>query len=691
MRRFQKKKQKKRKARTIDPSEEEEKARRIAAIEAKRQKIINAVKLSLEKRRAERLAIQNARIEKELRARQKATRDAEKSRSEKMMLQIREDLGRIVEAGIKCVYTSVIVPQKIKYDGRGTLSIKGAKYKIKNNLHVVGWGKEAVTMSSAFEKIVGKQLRKGWMVVPRKSISMMWSFPEAFPKLDSRITYVEAGSDGQPDEKSVLATARITDYCKRLKKKDLLIVFLSPDIDDLLCCPRDVITLKDKLRVLQRLKAANASVEEMNLVRNKLSSIRGIDATRENCPENCGDLARLAYPAKVVILVCSDVSEEPRDHLGGGPCAYDPKDERALAILSKYKLAERVPQSVRELLEESVPWTMAADEQLDERKKYKFVYEYVIACNADAMECMAVEAFGHGLFPVKLNSICAGPVQEFAREYVKVASLMVLAVEDKIGRLEMYELMKDSPICPLSDEKVAEIFPAKDKWGLGLCLLLGGRPTVNLCPDAARGGPNQELALYFSLYWYLRTEQYPILRGYTVWFLGGSSYGKDGNTSAAGAYGYKSLATDVYPEYQRAKSAYYAASLEWHKLTEDKQAESEIARAQKKAKELEIVKEKYAAVLPRRVLKENNTNLLFISVNDGDELLELKEGNYYTFTNVGDLHAIRIVRFQCNCDSTCQGNEDRIRVNKEGSVDRALSTEARPKLQYCCAGSPGMH
>lgn len=282
-----------------------------------------------------------------------------------------------------------------------------------------------------------------------------------------------------------------------------------------------------------------------------------------------GDLARISYPARVVVLITSDVSAVPMSQLSGGPCAYDPKDETALGIVAKYRLLERVPLSVRDLLEETIPWVMAADKQLDENKKFKFVYEYVIACNADAMECMSVEVSKLGLFPIKLNSTCFGALREFAKEYVKMTSLMILAVEGKIDRLDMYEQMKDSPICPLTDAKVQEIFPRKDKWGLGICLLLGGRPTMSLCPEPGKGGPNQELALYFSLYWYFRTEQYPILREYTVWFLGGSSYGKDGNTVATGAFSYKSLGTDIYPNYEEAHSKFANAYSTWWQLQEE--------------------------------------------------------------------------------------------------------------------------
>lgn len=295
------------------------------------------------------------------------------------------------------------------------------------------------------------------------------------------------------------------------------------------------------------------------------------------------------------------MSAEPSEQLGGGPCVYDPKDQRALAILTKYKLVDKVSQNVRELLGKSDPQKTRADVQLNEKKRYKFVQQYVIACNADAIKCMTTEALKLGLSPLKLNSIRGGTVEEFAQEYVKIASLMILAVENKITKLEMYEQVKESPVCPLTDQEVWEMFPTKDKWGLGLCLLLGGRPAVNLGENFGEGGPNQELALYFSLYWHMRTKQYPILRAYTVWFLGGSSYGRDGNTSAAGAFGYKSLATDVHSEYEKARSMYKTAFLKWRKLAEDKQSESEIAvRARQRQPTLFFITLVYSRIKRKR-------------------------------------------------------------------------------------------
>lgn len=99
--------------------------------------------------------------------------------------------------------------------------------------------------------------------------------------------------------------------------------------------------------------------------------------------------------------------------------------------------------------------------------------------------------------------------------------------------------------------------------------------------------------------------------------------------------------------------------------------------ARGKVNDLKKIKKMYASILPDTVLNEHNTNLLLQAVNDGDELFELKTGNYYTFTNVGDIYAIRIVRFQCNCDGLC--HKDILCDDKECPVNLTSSnSEMKP-------------
>lgn len=107
------------------------------------------------------------------------------------------------------------------------------------------------------------------------------------------------------------------------------------------------------------------------------------------------------------------------------------------------------------------------------------------------------------------------------------------------------------------------------------------------------------------------------------------------------------------------------------------EAQQEVADAEKTCG-------KYAAVLPERVLRENNSNLFFSCINEGDELLLSMSGNDYAAVDVGDLHVIRIARYQCNCSGDCHAEEDGIRIDRDHPVNRTLSRTTEPVLRYCC-------
>lgn len=442
----------------------------------------------------------------------------------------------ILVAGVDKVNACKVIGDRIKLEG-STMKIFGSKYKLKNNVHMVGWGRETLMLGAAFEKVIGKHMKKGYLVVPRGSIFGMWDTPLWFPALNTRITYFEAGTSGLPDDDSVVATRRIADYCRKLKKSDILVVVLSGGTEDLLFCPKGSITPDEFGDVLSRLKSAGATPAEIDIVKTKLSVVFG------------GELARLAYPAKVITLVMSDVPEDPPHLIAGGPTVNNSKRDAAFYILKKYSMeAESLPPSVNEVLQERQ--TLVKDPLLDDNNNFKFVDYHVVGSTKDAVQGMTDAAFRLGLVPLILSSTIVGTVREVSQAYSQIAKLMILAAEGKISKLDMYDAMKFDPVLPLSEEKVREIFPSKEKWGLGLCLLLGGAPAVEFNGDN-KTGANQELALYFSLDWYLKVKEYPILNEYVVWFLGGSTSGIDGNSDAAGAYGYGNLGPGIFKYFKK--------------------------------------------------------------------------------------------------------------------------------------------
>lgn len=441
----------------------------------------------------------------------------------------------ILVAGVEEVNALKVIGKKVRLDG-STITIGGSKYKLKKNVHMVGWGRETLMLGAAFEKLIGNHLKRGFLVVPKGSISGMWDNPLWFPILNTRITYFESGSSSSGDEQSVAATRRIADYCKKLRKSDILVVVLSAGAEDLLNCPREEIGLAESEDVVQQLRNAGATPAEINIVRCKLSAVFG------------GELARLAYPAKVITLAMSDIPGDPFHLIAGGPTVNNPGRDAAYLVLKKYKLEGSVPPDVVLGLAERRP---SEDPLVDESRNFKFVDYHVVGNTADALRGMADAAFRLGLVPVILSSVIAGNVREVSQAYARIAALMILATEGKIGKVEMYEDMKSDPVLPLSEELVKAIFPSKDKWGLGLCLLLGGTPTSVAAGPGRRTGPSQELALYFSLDWYRKVRENPILKEYVVWFLGGNTSGVDGNTRSAGAYGYGSLGPAVYKQHKR--------------------------------------------------------------------------------------------------------------------------------------------
>lgn len=179
-------------------------------------------------------------------------------------------------SGVEKVHAAGVLQDKIKFDPKsGTMTVSGKKYKLKKNVHLVGWGCEALMLAASFEKIVVNHLRKGWLVVPRRTIARTSMYPEWFPRLNTRISLAEAESYDTPDDACVRATKNIADYCKKLKKKDILIVALSPGGDDLLCLPKGTIGWREKMKLMDELRAAGATAREIGVIRKTFSAIRG--------------------------------------------------------------------------------------------------------------------------------------------------------------------------------------------------------------------------------------------------------------------------------------------------------------------------------------------------------------------------------------------------------------------------------
>lgn len=152
-----------------------------------------------------------------------------------------------------------------------------------------------------------------------------------------RIEIVEA-SHPVPDAAGLAAAKRIRDIAVAAGPGDTVLCLISGGGSSLLALPAEGITLEDKQAVNRALLKSGATISEMNCVRRHLSDIKG------------GRLAALAYPAKVVTLLISDVPGDVEADIASGPTVADVTTcADALAIVTRYGID--LPAAVRDTLE----------------------------------------------------------------------------------------------------------------------------------------------------------------------------------------------------------------------------------------------------------------------------------------------------------------------------------------------------
>ncbi len=333
---------------------------------------------------------------------------------------------------------------------------------------VVGAGKASGEMARAVEESLGGRVSEGLVAVQHAGTAR-----------PGRVRLVEAGHP-IPDERGRAAAEEILRLVKSAGAEDLVLCLISGGGSALLPLPVPGVSLAEKQAVTRLLLEAGATINELNAVRKHLSALKG------------GQLARAAAPAPVVALLLSDVIGDPLDVIASGPTAPDPTTfADALAVLDRFRLRERVPESARRHLEAgaagAVPETPKPGDPV-----FASVTNRVIGNNGLVVEAALDAARRLGYPPLLLTRQLQGEAREVARV---VAAVLGEAAGS--GR----------PVGP----------PA--------CLVAAGETTVTV-RGPGKGGRCQEFCLALA-------PAVAALPGVVV--LAAGTDGSDGPTDAAGA------------------------------------------------------------------------------------------------------------------------------------------------------------
>jgi glycerate 2-kinase len=375
-----------------------------------------------------------------------------------------ERLADIFYAALQAVdpYKSISL-----YTNKIHFIFQSGQYK---RLIVIGFGKASCLMAKSIEDQLFDSIVSGIIITKYGHCQS--------PYKPKKIQIYEAGHP-VPDKNGVQGTDEIIRLLKNADERTLIVCLISGGGSALLVSPFDGISLNEKREITQLLLQRGADIFELNAVRKHISNVKG------------GRLAEIAYPAKVLSLILSDVIGDRLDIIASGPTSPDKNTYRdAFSVIEKYEVTDAAPYLIIKTIQNGMRGLLPETPK-EGNMIFKNVENLIIGSNKKALEAAREKAEKLGFDTIIISSDITGEAKEVGKWFVKKA----IEVKNK----------KSS--------------------GRSVCLISGGETTVTVKGNGL-GGRNMELALSFAL-------EIEGINGITL--LSAGTDGTDGPTDAAGA------------------------------------------------------------------------------------------------------------------------------------------------------------
>lgn len=344
----------------------------------------------------------------------------------------------IIEEVLKACDPGKAARELVHVEG-DTLTIGHLRIDLKRvrNIYVLGAGKATFPIAEALEEILGDLITDGLIILKRGYIGKL-----------ERIKIVEA-SHPLPDVNGFEGAQMIMRLAEKAGPNDIVFCTITGGSSALMPLPAEGISLEEKIEVNRLLLESGASIIEINSVRKHLSRIKG------------GLLAKAVFPATLVNLTVSDVIGDPWDYITGPTVPDTSTFEDARRTLTRYRLWDKVPKSVKKRLLEASP----GDETPKSFKGMPLHNFLLISADAPC-EVASRAALSLGLAPLVISTCLEGESRE--------AGIFFASMAKEIKRHRR-------PVAP------------------PCALIAGGETTVSIGGERGLGGPNQEFAVSAGL------------------------------------------------------------------------------------------------------------------------------------------------------------------------------------------------
>jgi len=225
-----------------------------------------------------------------------------KNYSQLAITSARKKVLDVINAGLKELDIKKIINGKIRL--KNDLLIieaeEGNKYsydlKKNSRLFVLAIGKGSARAAEEIERIFGFRIARGIAIdIEKRSLKYIKSFKGTHPI---------------PSRSNLRATKKAIEMVKQAGSKDVVLVFVFGGGSALFSAPAKI-SLRKLKKYTKKLVNSGKDIYSINAVRKHLSLVKG------------GQLSKLAYPAKVITCIVSDVPGNNFSFIASGPTVKD--------------------------------------------------------------------------------------------------------------------------------------------------------------------------------------------------------------------------------------------------------------------------------------------------------------------------------------------------------------------------------
>jgi glycerate 2-kinase len=263
---------------------------------------------------------------------------------------------KIFKECLKLAQPSALVSKNLLKITNGSIIINSDLVLDYNRIKFISFGKSGGSMAEAFLKTIGTEnISEGIIVLPKYA---------TMPRIGSDKIQIINSTHPFVSEQSAIAGNKVLEFADRCDKNDIVFCLVSGGGSALLASPINKITIQEKINLINKLIKKGIGEREVNILRKKLSRIKG------------GALAKKIYPSRIINLILSDEREHQLEAIASGPTVENKSSISAEEIMDEFQLWGYIPEKIHEVFKE----------KKSKGNKYPIVNSYIIGSRDNIMK-----------------------------------------------------------------------------------------------------------------------------------------------------------------------------------------------------------------------------------------------------------------------------------------------------------------